>query len=199
MQEQVPEPYRQLQDIAISGNGEPTSCRDFDQIIEDIQEVMGDFGLLDVLPLRLITNGSYVMKPSVQKGLRKLHRHVGEVWIKVDRVTEQGIREINGVSMTRQRLLEQIRGAAKLAPTWIQSCMFMLHGQTPPPDELEAYLEFLAELKREGIDIQGVLLYGLARPSMQDGAQELAPLSGDWMNWMADRIRQLDMLVKVFP
>src|SRR5512139_2139564 len=66
MQTRVPEGARRLNDIALSGNGEPTSARAFPQIIELIGRVMADFDLVGRIKLVLITNGSLADRPRVQ-------------------------------------------------------------------------------------------------------------------------------------
>jgi len=45
--------------------------------------------------------------------------------------------------------------------------------------------------------VQGVLLYGLARPSMQPQARRLAPLPAEWLNDFAEKIRAAGLPVKV--
>lgn len=197
MQDRVPEDYRQLQDIAISGNGEPTSCVQFDRIIGAIQVVMEEMGVLGKVPLRLITNGSYVSKPAVQAGLKLMHQHLGEVWIKVDRVTELGVQMTNGVSVSRQRLFDQVKITAGLCETWIQTCMFVRNGYPPDENEIKAYLRFLFDLKQADVRIQGVLLYGLARESMQPEGSALEPLSQAWMEQISERIQVQGTVVKV--
>ena len=46
MQKRVPEEVRRLNDIALSGNGEPTTAKVFPQVIELIGRVMADFDLI---------------------------------------------------------------------------------------------------------------------------------------------------------
>jgi wyosine [tRNA(Phe)-imidazoG37] synthetase (radical SAM superfamily) len=65
----LPEGPRQIQDVAISGNGEPTSCENFTEAVGVIGRVLADEGLLGKLPIVLITNGSLVHKSEVQRGL----------------------------------------------------------------------------------------------------------------------------------
>jgi len=192
MAERVPEGCRKLRDIAISGNGEPTSCAAFDQVVEVIVDVMQQFGLS--IPLRLITNGSYVQKAHVQRGLARMaehHDHVrGEVWIKVDSVTDAGIQRINGIKLDAARLRKQVIAVANSCPSWIQTCMTAWDGQPPTEHELTAYIGFLNDLKRDDIPIRGILLYGLARPSLQDESAHLSSLDDVWMQITAERIRQ---------
>jgi len=189
MDRRVPEGCRRLCDVAISGNGEPTSCRSFDAVVAVISEIMEHSGLN--IPLRLITNGSCVHKPHVQAGLSNMSVHHGEVWIKVDSVTDAGIRRINGIRLDEARLRQQVAMAANHCPTWIQTCMVAWDGQPPPAEEVLAYLQFLASLQQQHVPVRGIMLYGLARPSLQQEAVHLAALSSEWMEKMAARIRQL--------
>ena len=195
MQQRVPVDCRSLCDIAISGNGEPTGCRDFADVISVVVEVMTTYGL--DIPLRLITNGSYAGKAGVQQGLKRMAAHHGEAWVKVDRVTNAGIRLINGVSVSPQRLFHQVETIARLCPSWIQTCMPAWDGVPPSEGELVAYLDFLVSLKIAGVPIQGVLLYGLARPSLQPEAMRLSALERPWMETLATRIRAIGYAVKL--
>ena len=195
MSQCVPEACRSLCDIAISGNGEPTSSAAFDQVVTVLVDVMQQFGLF--VPLRLITNGSYVHKPHVQKGLAYMAKHHGEIWIKVDSVTDAGLQRINGVKLDAERLYRQILAATGVCPTWIQTCMAAWDGQPPTEHELAAYISFLKELKRDEVPIQGVLLYGLARPSLQEEAMHLSALDEVWMQITAERIRQTGFMVNL--
>jgi len=170
MVERVPEDCRKLCDVAISGNGEPTSCRSFDEVVALIISVMQKFDLANGdgadVKLRLITNGSYISRPHVQTGFKLMAEANGEVWIKVDSATEAGIERINGVSASPELLFSQVRSAAELCPAWIQTCMFAWDGREPSADEVNAYLAFIQKLVDESLPVKGVLLYGLARESM---------------------------------
>lgn len=86
MQTQVPPDARRLNDIALSGNGEPTSAREFERVIELIGQVKCDFDLPKELKLVLITNGSLINRHNVQVGLRRMAELNGEVWFKLDSV-----------------------------------------------------------------------------------------------------------------
>lgn len=193
MVSQVPEDARHLMDIALSGNGEPTSAPEFADVIALLMRVRQERGLAD-LKLRLITNGSLVQRRYVQQGLRLLAGAGGEVWFKVDAVTPGQVLALNGVHQRAGAALTRLRLCASLASTWVQTCMVAVDGQPPAEGEIEAYLEFLAEVRQE---IKGVLLYGLARPSMQPGAVHLSALSSDWMNALGRRIAALGIPVQV--
>jgi len=188
MQEHVPEDCRKVCDVAISGNGEPTSSSQFDAVVTTIVKRLRAVGLLDTINIVLITNGSYVHRPEVVKGLRKMAQHRGQVWFKVDAATDEAIARINGVTMSAERQMQQLEVVAGHCPTWIQTCMFAWDGKEPEEADISAYLDFLRTAGSRGIRIEGVLLYGLARFSMQPEAVHLSRLSEVWMRAMAARI-----------
>lgn len=193
MQKNVPVESRRLTDIALSGNGEPTSAREFGQVIEIISKLMAEFELVGKIKLVLITNGSLLHRDYVQDGLRLMANINGEVWFKLDTATAQGMRKTNGTRSSPEKVYERLRIAVALCPTWLQTCMFMLDGKAPSIQEQEAYLDFIAKLGREKLPLKGVLLYGLARPSMQLEAPRLAALPRELMEIFAENIRQLGM------
>ena len=89
--------------------------------------------------------------------------------------------------------------AARLCPTWVQTCVFALDGEPPAEDEVAAYLDLLRGALADGAPLAGVLLYGLARPSMQPEAPRLSNLPAAWMDALATRVRGLGLAVHVTP
>ncbi len=197
MQTRVPAEARRLNDIALSGNGEPTSARVFPQVIELIGRVMADFELVDKIKLVLITNGSLADRPRVQEGLRKMAALNGEVWFKFDRATAGGMRAINQTRIPPEKQFERLAIAAALCPTWLQTCVFALDGAPPSEAEQQAYLSTVSHIRAQKIPVQGVWLYGLARPSMQAQASRLSALPVEWLNAFAEKIRKAGLPVKV--
>lgn len=197
MRRRVPEDARHLVDIAISGNGEPTSAREFPQVIELVAAVRGEFSLAPQVRTRLITNGSLLGRRSVQQAIARLAACQGEVWFKVDAGTRAGFARINSVALAPQQVARNLRRCAQLCPTWVQTCIFALDGKTPDGGEIEAYVDVL---RTAGTDqLEGVLLYGLARPSLQPEAPRLALAPAMAMAEMAARIRELGLTVRVSP
>ena len=205
MERYVAEVDRHLQDIAFSGNGEPTSAKEFSQVLHLVDKVLHDFGLLgdelianQVKPLkvRLITNGSLLDKPAILESMRHLAKCNGEVWFKVDAGTKEGIARINDVTLNPQSHIARLKRCAAVCPTFIQTCMFELDGHVPSEPDIVAYLALIDQVKA---DIQGVHLYGLARPSFQAEADRLSRLSPEWLEAVAQRIRQHGIVVRVSP
>jgi wyosine [tRNA(Phe)-imidazoG37] synthetase (radical SAM superfamily) len=204
MQTRVPEGARRLNDIALSGNGEPTSAREFPQVIDLVGRVMTEFGLAGAasrtpIKLVLITNGSLADRPRVQAGLARMAALNGEVWFKYDSATPAGMRAINQTRISPQKQFERLAATARQCPTWLQTCVFATDGMPPSAEETAAYLDTVARIRREAIPVQGVLLYGLARPSMQPQASRLSALPASWLEHFADAIRAAGLPVKVSP
>ena len=199
MESKVRPEARRLNDIAISGNGEPTSSMQFAEVVDLIAKVIDDCGLKNKIKLVLITNGSLMHRATVEKGLLKMKNINGEVWFKLDSATAAGTRRINGVQRTPEKTLQDLRIAVSLCPTWLQTCVFALDGKPPSSAERAAYLNFISDLKQNKVQVEGVLLYGLARPSMQPEAPRLSALPKEWLDEFAHAIRSAGLQVRVSP
>ncbi len=193
----VPEEVRRLNDIAFSGNGEPTTSAQFLACMEVVERAIDRFALRDHIKTVLITNGSQMDKSNVQAGLKKMAAINGEVWFKLDRVPQDGFEFVNQIKLNRQQVVRRLATAAALCPTWVQTCMFALDGALPSPAELDAYVAFLAEQLAQGVPLQGVLLYGLARPSLQIEAPRLTAAPLEWMQQLVSQIESVGLQVKL--
>ncbi|QDC46777.1 radical SAM protein [Candidatus Methylopumilus universalis] len=181
---------RHLKDIAFSGNGEPTSAEEFPQIILIVKKVLEEFNLLHKIKLRLITNGSLMHQSPVIKSVEMLKEINGEVWFKVDAVTEESIQIINQVNLKRHQILERLKNCATACPTFVQTCIFSIDGKNPSEKDINAYVQLMSEIKS---DIQGVHIYGLARPSLQPQAKRLGRISEEVLEGIAKKLRYLQI------
>jgi wyosine [tRNA(Phe)-imidazoG37] synthetase (radical SAM superfamily) len=197
MQQRVPEGARRINDIALSGNGEPTSAKEFVQVIALIGKLQKELDLPPHIKLVLITNGSLMHRPYVQQGLRLMAKFRGEVWFKLDRASTTGMEVINSTQLSMEKVRKHLVTAIALCPTWLQTCWFALDGLAPGKQDEDDYLDFIAGLLHDNIRPQGVLLYSLARPSLQVEAPRLTALSAPQMEVFAERIRALGVAVKV--
>ncbi len=193
------EEARRLEDVAFSGNGEPTSSPQFAAAVEVVREVLAGFELLGRVKLVLITNGSLTHRSRVQLGLESLAESRGEAWFKLDSASAAGLERINSSRAGLARLTTNLRLCAERIPTWIQTCVFGWKGEPPSESEQRGLVEFLTERVSEGLELRGVLLYGLARPSHQPEARELSRLSPGWLQDYAGRLRTSGLEVRVFP
>ena len=190
---ETPVSLRQIRDIAFSGNGEPTSSPQFQEVVKIVRQQRDAHGL-DV-PLILITNGSLLLRPEVQAGVKALAEAGGIVWFKVDRLLPESMKRINGISYKPDQIQNRLDIACSLAPVWLQTCWLAWDGKAPGEEDEAAYLEFVS---RNALQIQGIHLYGLSRPSLQPQAAHLSPLSNEVMNTWAEKIRTAtNVLVQV--
>src|SRR5215475_12134184 len=84
----TPPELRRLNDIAFSGDGEPTTYRNFDDIIAHCAELK-DRLQLSAVKMVLITNASMFHRPHVKRGLATLDAHEGEIWAKLEAGTDE--------------------------------------------------------------------------------------------------------------
>jgi wyosine [tRNA(Phe)-imidazoG37] synthetase (radical SAM superfamily) len=196
MERHVPEGWRTVQDIALSGNGEPTSSRQFALVISLVARVRDAAGLED-RPIRVITNGSLVGRAYVQEGLRRLGQVGGEVWFKVDAGRPEDMARINGVSLSVAAVARNLARCAELCPTWVQTCLFRWDGVPPGEAAMQAYGELLEAAGTARL--KGVLLYGVARPSMQPEAAHVSPLSREALEAYGEFIKNKGLTVTVSP
>ena len=194
MEKNVSAEDRHLKDIAFSGNGEPTSAEEFPEVILIVKKILEEFNLLHKIKIRLITNGSLMHKTSVIKGVEMLKGMNGEVWFKVDSATEESIKTINQVNLKAHQILERLRNSINVCPTFMQTCIFTIDGKGPSEKDVDAYLQLVGEVKT---DIQGVHLYGLARPSLQPQAKSLGRISEEALEDIAKKLRNLNIATTV--
>ena len=185
---------RHLKDIAFSGNGEPTSAEEFPAVISIVKKLLEEFNLLHKIKIRLITNGSLMHQASVIKSVEMLKEMNGEVWFKVDAATEESIRTINQVNLKPHQILERLKNSANVCPTFVQTCIFSIDGKGPSKKDINAYIELINEVKS---NIQGVHLYGLARPSLQPQAKNLARIDEEVLQDIAKELRSLDIATTI--
>jgi wyosine [tRNA(Phe)-imidazoG37] synthetase (radical SAM superfamily) len=195
--EEVSDEFRVIKDIAISGNGEPTTAREFDQVVNVIELILKEYGLLGSVKCVLITNGSMVNKVHVKKGLQKLAEMNGEIWFKVDSATPIGIAKINQVKDSNTSTLKRLKIAAELCPTLLQTCVFSYKNKTPDDTETNAYLNLLKAVVSRKIPIKGVLLYGIERQSLQPEAKIINKVPEAWLQELALQIKALSIDVSV--
>lgn len=197
MQQRVPENSRRINDIALSGNGEPTSANEFVQVIELVGNLINELSLPQDIKFILITNGSLLHRPHVQDGLKLMAKNRGQVWFKFDRASEHGMQVVNNTRLTIEHVRENLTKSISLCPTWIQTCWFKLDVAAPDKRDEDDYLDFISGLLKDNIRPQGIMLYSLARPSQQPEASRLASVSEPDMEAFAARIRLLNIEVRV--
>lgn len=158
----TPEKLRRLNDIAFSGDGEPTTYSDFDTLVEACAAVKRRHGLDDV-KMVLITNASMFHKPVVERGLAILDANRGEIWAKLEAGTDEYFHLVDRTSMPLKRIVDNITLVAKKRPVVIQALFMRIADVPPTAEELSAFCDRLNEITTAGGKIRLVQVYTVAR------------------------------------
>jgi wyosine [tRNA(Phe)-imidazoG37] synthetase (radical SAM superfamily) len=182
----VPPQLQRLNDIAFSGDGEPTTFRNFDALVEQVAELKRERGL-DSVKLVLITNASMFHRTAVERGLALLDANDGEIWAKLEAGTDEYYQLVERTRIPFRQVLDNITAAAKIRPLVIQSLFMRIHGDAPPDSEIEAFIERLIEIQAGGGQLKLVQIYTVAR---QPAESFVAPLTHAEVDALAAKVEQ---------
>lgn len=177
---------RQLRDIAFSGDGEPTAYPHFDKAVQIAIDARRSHKLDDA-KLILLTNACYLEKPGVRAALSKLDENNGEIWAKLDAGTQAHYETVNRPNIPLDRVVHNIRDAARIRPIVIQSLWMRLHGQPPPEAELCEFAKRLDDILSTGGRIEHLQMYTVAR---RPADPRVSALSSDELDRAAATVRQ---------
>lgn len=182
----TPQHLRRLNDIAFSGDGEPTTYRNFDDIVAACAAVKQR--LCDPhVKMVLITNASMLHRPHVQRGLEILDANQGEIWAKLEAGTEEYFRLVDRTTIPFRQILENITAAARVRPVVIQALFMRVNGEPPPASELTAFCDRLNEVTEAGGRIGLVQIYTVAR---RPAESYVAPLSDREVDAIVELVRR---------
>ena len=159
----IPPELKRLNDIAFSGDGEPTTYKNFDAIISACASLKQELELDDV-KMVLITNASMFHRDHVKAGLQILDENQGEIWAKLEAGTEAYFQTIDRTSFKLQEIVDNISAAAQRRSVVIQSLFMNVNGVAPSNEELLAFCSRLSEIVTAGGSIDHVQIYTVARP-----------------------------------
>lgn len=171
----TPPALRRLNDIAFSGDGEPTTYRNFDEIIESCAELKRRHGLNDV-KMVLISNASMFHRPAVERALAILEANQGEIWAKLEAGTEEYFRLVERTTIPFRQILNNITAAARMRPLVIQALFMRIHGEPPTAAEQVAFCDRLNEIVAAGGRLKLVQVYTVARPPAESFVTPLLPV-----------------------
>ncbi|MDC0423038.1 radical SAM protein [Methylophilaceae bacterium] len=189
------EPGTLLRDIAFSGNGEPTAAKEFGEAIKIVMEQIENFKLKNKITIRLITNGSYLDRPSTQKAWEQLQNLNREIWFKIDAIDPVESKRINQINISTKSVISNLQSSIKISPTIIQTCILKINNELPSIQTINHYINFLKPFES---NLKAIHLYSLARPTEQKSSDLIERLSNDELNSVADNIKQLKVPVLSF-
>jgi wyosine [tRNA(Phe)-imidazoG37] synthetase (radical SAM superfamily) len=150
----IPGELRTLGRVLLSGEGEPTLCPNFAEIIEMLIQIRA-LGGHPFFRLVLETNGSGLERAQVVEGLGHFTSR-DEVWVKLDAGNAERFHRINGVDMPFDRVLSRILGLGRRRPVVIHSLFDNLDGHAPSRTDISDYLRCLIDLRAGGALISRV-------------------------------------------
>jgi wyosine [tRNA(Phe)-imidazoG37] synthetase (radical SAM superfamily) len=158
----VPPELRRVNDIAFSGDGEPTTCPVFADAVRLAADLKHQRGMGNVRMV-LITDACYLTKPAVKRGLRTMDQSNGEVWAKLDAGTQAYYELVNRPNYPLAHVMSEIIATARERPIRIQSLFMRVNGEPPPSAEIDAFVERLHEILAADGKIIEVQVYTVAR------------------------------------
>lgn len=187
--DQTPACLKRLNDVAFSGDGEPTSFKGFREACELAATSLAAWGLA-IAKTVVITNATLFHRPAVQRALAFLDDHNGEIWAKLDAGTEDYYRLVERTSIPLQRVLDNIAFAGAVRPIVIQSLFMRINGEPPSELEIDAYVSRMRELIDRGCRIKLVQVYTVARTTAE---AYVTPLDDAQVDAIASRVRALGL------
>jgi wyosine [tRNA(Phe)-imidazoG37] synthetase (radical SAM superfamily) len=174
----TPVELRRLNDIAFSGDGEPTTPHEFPELVDRVAELKRRRGLDDV-KIVLITNATMFHRPAVAAALEVLDANNGEIWAKLDAGTEPYYHLVDRTTIPFRQVLQNITAAARKRPIVIQSLFMRVQDEPPSTEELRAFCDRLNEILAAGGRIKLVQVYTVARVPAESFVAPLADAEVD--------------------
>lgn len=188
------DPDTKFKDIALSGNGEPTACKEFKSVLRIIEEEFTACKCPTDIKIRLITNGSYLSEKEVQDAWQEMPLEK-EIWFKIDSANTLTIQQLNQVNLTQNQIRKNLESALSVSSTVIQTCLTKINGQLPQESEICEYVRLLKPYEKK---IKSIHLYSLARPTEQKTLYSLERLSDKEMIHIADKMDTLSIPIFTF-
>ena len=157
----VPEELLQLKEVALSGDGEPTLCPVFNEVVQELVHIRAQHPFFKLV---LITNATGLHLLPVQNGLRWFTAQ-DEIWIKLDAGTQAYMSRINRTNVPLEQVLTNIKMLGRQRPVVIQSLFPLLHDEEPSAEEIQQYVQRLVELRQAAANISLVQIYSAHRPT----------------------------------
>jgi len=181
----LPAELLQLKEVALSGDGEPTLCPNFEEVALEVMHLRST-GRFPYFKVVLITNTSGLDRPEVGRGVELLGCD-DEIWVKLDAGTQAYMDKVNRPDISLERVLANIVRVGRKRPVVIQSLFPLMHGEEPPAEEIEEYVQRLKELKAAGAQIALVQVYSVHRPPHRTDCEHM-PLRS--LSLIARRVRE---------
>jgi wyosine [tRNA(Phe)-imidazoG37] synthetase (radical SAM superfamily) len=183
----LPDELLQLKSVTLSGDGEPTLCPKFSEVVQEVARIRSQ-GTFPFFKIVLVTNTAGLTLPETRKGLQ-LFTARDEIWAKLDAGTQTYMDKVNRPDIPLRKVLANILAIGRERPIIIQSLFPLIGGEEPPAEEIEQYVQRLQELKAGGAQISLVQIYSAHRPPQRGDYCGHLPLRT--LSYIARRVREV--------
>ncbi len=185
-----------LQDLALAGDGEPTTCKELPQVIELLLRYQAKFSVTPLPKLLLFTNGSGLQRTDLLPLWHDFYQNRGEVWFKLDYWDETSLQRINRTRLSYKRLISNLKSFSAERSVVLQSCFFRWDNQVFSTEYYRAYTRQVNELLASGCQVSKIQAYTLARVPADSRAKAW---SDDEMDRLGELFRaEIDRPIEVF-
>lgn len=194
---EIPEHLRVLNDVAFSGDGEPTTVPEFESTVRAVALLLDGLGL-NATKIILITDASKLQSPEVIRGIDQMFLRKAEVWAKLDAGTESYYQTINRTSIPFEKILNNLLFAAQRWPLVVQSLFLEWQSSPPSDDEIKKFAYVLKNIIHSGGRLELLQVYTIARPTPEPEARPLSMLQ---LKRISDLISQENptLPIEIFP
>lgn len=175
--------------ITFSGNGEPTLCPDFPEIVDDVIALRDEF--YPNVKISVLSNSTMIGKPEVVAALRKVDNNI----LKLDSAVESTMRAIDrpaNPDFTVERVVEQLRqfsGECIIQTMMLRGTHCGVAIDNTTADEIDALISAYRT-----INPREVMLYSLDRPTPESNLQRIERPE---LDAIADRMRRCGINIQV--
>jgi wyosine [tRNA(Phe)-imidazoG37] synthetase (radical SAM superfamily) len=191
--DRTPPELRRLNDVAFSGDGEPTSYTGFGDVCRLAAELIRWHNA--PAKIVVITNATLLNRPEVQAALAFLDTVPSQVWAKLDAGTQDYYALIERTKIPLSRVLDNLLLTGRQRPITIQSMFLRYRGEAPSTAEIEAYLGRLRDLIAGGCQISLVQVYTVARATAE---AEATPLTKNEVDAITGQVRALGIPAEAY-
>ncbi len=191
--DRTPPELRRLNDVAFSGDGEPTSYPGFGDACRLAAELIRWHNA--PAKIVVITNATLLNRPEVQAALAFLDTVPSQIWAKLDAGTQDYYALIERTKIPLRRVLDNLLLTGKARPITIQSMFLRYRGEAPSAAEIDAYLGQLRDLIAGGCQINLVQVYTVARSTAE---AEATPLTKDEVDAITGKVRALGVIAESY-
>ena len=148
--------------MALSGDGEPTLCPNFAEVVQTVIHLRALSGF-PFFKIVLITNATGADQPQVQQALSHFTKR-DEIWAKLEAGTQAYMDKVNRATVPLEKVMANILALGRQRPVVIQSLFPLVNGEEPSLDEIDQFAKRLQDLIAAGAQISLVQVYSATSP-----------------------------------